>query len=400
MSLRVSVSDTESRDWPSTKRLVSIDLWRGLVMVLMVLDHVRNFFSNAPFSPTDLSQTNVPLFLTRWVTHLCAPSFIFLAGVAAYLSLQRRQSKQELSRVLLTRGLWLVFLELTVVRFGWIFDPTYSFSPVAVLWAIGWSMVVLAALIYLPTRAIATLGILLIVGHNLFDRVQAEQLGGWGWLWAVLHQQKMLTLFPGKRFFIAYPLIPWIGVMATGYAFGTVFSVEKSQRRQLLRRLGLGLILAFIILRAINVYGDPNPWSVQPTFSHTLLSFINCHKYPPSLLFLLMTLGPAILILYLFESQRFRFLKPLSLFGQVPLFFYIVHIWLIHIFAILLALPHYGLKAIFLPYLISSLRPADYGYDLPMIYNFWIIIIILLYPICLWFANYKKKHQNKWLNYL
>lgn len=399
MSLRVEVSDIESRDWSSSKRLVSIDLWRGLVMVLMALDHTRDFFSNVHFSPTDVTHTNIPLFLTRWVTHFCAPSFIFLAGVAAYLSQKRRQNKKQLSKFLLIRGLWLVFLELTVVRFGWIFDPTYSFSMAGVLWAIGWSMVVLAALIYLPTRAIAKIGILLIVGHNLFDHVQAEQLGGWGWLWAILHQPKMLTLFPGKSFIIVYPLIPWIGVMATGYAFGTIFSVEKSQRLKLLRRLGLSLIFAFIILRATNIYGDPDPWSIQPTFSHTLLSFINCHKYPPSLLYLLMTLGPAILILYLFERQRFRFLKPLSVFGQVPLFFYIVHIWLIHIFAILLALPHYGFKAIFMPFLIPSFRPSDYGYNLPTIYSFWIIIIILLYPVCNWFGNYKKTHQNKWLNF-
>ncbi|MGH7999754.1 MAG: DUF1624 domain-containing protein [Brasilonema sp.] len=400
MSLRIPISNAESYDSPRSKRLISIDLLRGLVMVLMALDHVRLFFLNAGFSPTDLTKTNIPLFFTRWVTHLCAPSFVFLAGVAAYLALQRRQNKKEFSRFLLIRGLWLVLLELTVVRFGWIFDPTFSFFAAGVLWAIGWSMVVLAVLIHLPIRAVATIGILLIVGHNLFDSVQAEQLGRWGWLWTVLHQPKTLTPFPGKSWIISYPLIPWIGVMAAGYAFGTVFTLEKSQRRKLLKRLGLGLILAFIILRAINIYGDPKPWSVQPSFSFTLLSFINCHKYPPSLLFLLMTLGSAILLLYVFESQRFSFLKPLALFGRVPLFFYIVHLWLIHIAAILLALPRYGLKAIFLPYIASSLMPADYGYNLPMIYNFWIIIVVLIYPICLWFANYKAKHQSWWLNYL
>ncbi|NJM72403.1 MAG: DUF1624 domain-containing protein [Scytonema sp. RU_4_4] len=399
MSLRVPVSNAERYDSPRTKRLISIDLLRGLVMVLMALDHVRLFFLNAGFSPTDLTKTNIPLFFTRWVTHLCAPSFVFLAGVATYLALQRRQNKKEFSRFLLIRGLWLVLLELTVVRFGWIFDPTFSFFAAGVLWAIGWSMVILAVLIHLPIRAVATIGILLIVGHNLFDSVQAEQLGRWGWLWTILHQPKTLTPFPGKSFIIAYPLIPWIGVMGAGYAFGTVFTLEKSQRRKLLKRLGLGLILAFIILRAINIYGDPKPWSVQPSFSFTLLSFINCHKYPPSLLFLLMTLGSAILLLYVFESQRFSFLKPLALFGRVPLFFYIVHLWLIHIVAILLALPHYGLKAIFLTYIVSNLMPTDYGYNLPMIFGLWIIIVVLLYPICLWFANYKAKHQSWWLNY-
>ncbi len=285
-----SSSETPSTDQLQTKRLIAIDMLRGLVMVLMVLDHGRDFFTNVRFRPTDLTQTSVPLFLTRWVTHLCAPTFIFLAGVSVYLYFVRRpQSRQELSRYLIIRGLWLVFLELTVVRFGWVFDPTYSFLSAGVLWAIGWSMVVLAALIYLPIPAIAALGILLIGGHNLFDNVHAEQLGRWGWLWAVLHEQKMFTPFPKKIFLIAYPLIPWIGVMATGYAFGTVFNKEKITRLRLSRRLGLGLIASFVVLRALNVYGDPQPWSVQKNLSYTILSFINCHKYPPSLLYLLMT---------------------------------------------------------------------------------------------------------------
>ena len=347
---------------------------------------------------SNLTQTNVPLFLTRWVTHLSAPSFVFLAGIAAYLSLQRGKSKQELSRFLLIRGLWLVFLELTVVHLAWIFNP--NFFAAGVLWAIGWSMVVLAGLIYLPITAIATLGILLIVGHNLFDNLQAEQLGKWGWLWVILHEPKMLNPYPGFKFFVVYPLIPWIGVIATGYAFGTVFALEKSQRYQLLRGLGLSLILAFIILRATNIYGDPKPWSIQSSLSYTILSFINCHKYPPSLLYLLMTLGLGILILALFEKRNFPIFKPLALFGRVPLFFYLVHLWLIHIAAILLALPHYGLKAIILPYIISSAMPADYGYNLPRVYSLWIIMLIILYPICNWFANYKLKHKKWWLDYL
>ncbi len=395
----LSSSETPNTDQLQTKRIIAIDMLRGLVMVLMVLDHTRDFFTNVRFRATDLTQTNIPLFLTRWVTHLCAPTFIFLAGVAAYLYYVRRpQSKQELSRYLIIRGLWLVFLELTVVRFAWLFDPTYSFSMAGVLWAIGWSMVVLAALIYLPIPVISVVAILLIGGHNLFDNIHAEQLGRWGWLWAVLHEPKMFTLFPNKIFYIGYPLIPWIGVMAIGYAFGTVFNKDKMTRQRLLRRLGLGLIAGFVVLRALNIYGDPQPWSVQTKFSYTILSFINCYKYPPSLLYLLMTLGLAMLLLYLFEKQRWRIFKPLVLFGQVPLFFYIVHLWLIHITAILLALPKYGLKAIILPFLNSRLMPTDYGYDLPMIYNLWIIMIILLYPLCNWFMNYKTKHRKKLVN--
>lgn len=396
-----SNTETLSFDQLRTKRIISIDMLRGLVMVLMALDHVRAFFTNVRFRPTDLTQTNVPLFLTRWVTHLCAPTFIFLAGVAAYLYFENRpQSKSELSRYLIIRGLWLVLLELTVVRFGWIFDPTYSFLMAGVLWAIGWSMVVLAALIRMPIPLIAALGIFLMGGHNLFDHIHAEQLGRWGWFWAVLHEPKMFTPFPNKYFVIVYPLIPWVGVMATGYAFGTLIKQEKTSRQRLFLRLGLGLIAGFVVLRTLNVYGDPYPWAVQKNFSLTILSFINCQKYPPSLLYLLITLGLAMLLLYLFEKHRWRIFQPLILFGQVPLFFYIVHIWLIHFTAILLALHKYGLKAIIMPFIVSSQMPSDYGYDLPIIYNLWIIMIILLYPICSWFKNYKAKNPSKWLKYL
>lgn len=277
-----SSNETASTNQLRTKRIISIDMLRGLVMVLMPLDHVRDFFTNVRFSPTDLTQTNVPLFLTRWVTHLCAPTFIFLAGVGVYLYFANRpQSKQELSRYLIIRGLWLVFLELTVVRMGWIFDPTYSFTGVQVLWAIGWSMVVLAALIRMPIPLIAAFGILLIGGHNLFDNIHAEQLGRWGWLWAVLHEPKMFTPFPHKIFVILYPLIPWIGVMATGYVFGSVFKLSKASRLRFLRSLGLGLIAGFVVLRALNIYGDPHPWTVQTNFTRTILSFIviNIHLH-------------------------------------------------------------------------------------------------------------------------
>jgi uncharacterized membrane protein len=350
--------------------------------------------------PLDLTQTTIPLFLTRWVTHLCAPSFVFLAGISAYLSLRRCNSKAQLSRHLLIRGLWLLILELTLVNFAWTFDPTFSFLLAGVLWAIGWSMVVLAALIHLPTSSVAAIGIFLMVFHNVLDPIQADQLGDWNWLWAVLHERKMFTLFQDRRFFLGYPLIPWIGVMAAGYAFGSVFDWSQSQRQQLLRRLGGGMIVAFIILRTLNFYGDPEPWSVQSNILYTLLSFVNCYKYPPSLLFLLMTLGPAILMLLVFERRKVQFLKPLVLFGQVPLFFYVLHLLLIHVIAILFALPKYGMGAITIPYLVKSLCPADYGYELPRVYALWLLIVTLLYPLCHWFATYRRKHKNWWLRYL
>ncbi|MGD1703759.1 DUF1624 domain-containing protein [Dapis sp. BLCC M229] len=337
------VLESKNQNQDRIPRIISIDILRGLVMVLMTLDHVRGFFSNTNFNPLDLTHSNIPLFLTRWITHLCAPTFIFLAGIGAYLSLKRGKTKQQLSQFLLLRGCWFIFLDLTVVRLSWRFDLSNIFSAAGVLWAIGCSMIFLAAIIYLPTRTIlaielrsaGAIGILLIVGHNLFDNVQAEQLGNIGWLWAILHQRTMIEPISGFRLFILYPLIPWIGVMALGYAFGTLFEMEKYRRLQLLRKIGLGTIVTFIIIRATNIYGDPNSWSIQSSFPDTLLSFIDCHKYPPSLLYLLITLGLAILLLYYFEKSNIRYFKPLIILGQQPLFFYVIHVYLIHLTAIL-----------------------------------------------------------------
>lgn len=389
-----SINDAQLR----TKRLISVDTLRGLVMILMTLDHTRDFFSNVSFNPLDLEQSNIFLFFTRWITHLCAPSFIFLAGVAAYLSLKRGKTQRELARFLFIRGFWLIFLELTVVSLAWTFYPGLFMA--GVLWAIGWSMVVLALLIQLPISGIALFGVMLIVGHNLFDGVQAEQLGDFGFLWAFLHERTMFSTQSGIRFFLVYPLIPWVGVMACGYAFGNVLTKTKTQRLRWLRSLGWGLIFSFVVIRGINLYGDPEPWSVQSNFWKTILSFINCYKYPPSLAYLLITLGLGFLILYVFESQRFPIFHPLIILGKVPLFFYILHLWLIHFSAILLALPKYGFKAVTLPYLLSSAMPDDYGYDLHHVYVLWLVMVAILYPICNWFTDYKSKHKYWWLNYL
>ncbi|NER05037.1 MAG: DUF1624 domain-containing protein [Okeania sp. SIO3C4] len=395
------ILDSKNQNQDRIPRIISIDILRGLVMVLMTLDHVRTFFSNADFNPLDLTQSNIPLFLTRWITHLCAPTFIFLAGIGAYLSLKRGKTKQQLSRFLLLRGLWLVFLDLTVVRFSWRFDLNFTFSAAGVLWAIGCSMIFLAAIIYLPTRTILAIAIFLIVGHNLFDNVQAEQLGNIGWLWAILHERTMIEPISGFRLFILYPLIPWIGVMALGYAFGTLFEMEKERRLQLLRKIGLGMIVAFIIIRATNIYGDPNPWSIQSNFFYTLLSFIDCHKYPPSLLYLLITLGLAILLLYWLEKTKIPYFKPLIILGQQPLFFYVIHIYLIHLTAILFAFSRYGIEPFTFSQVGISWKPKEFGYDLPIVYLIWLLITFLLYIICDWLAKYKKKHRGKWwLNYL
>ena len=398
ISSNISSNSPKNDSQPRTQRLVSIDLLRGLVMILMTLDHTRDFFSNVGFNPLDLNQSNIPLFLTRWITHLCATSFILLAGLAAFLSLKRGKTKAQLARFLVIRGFWLIFLELTVISLAWTFYP--GFFMAGVLWAIGWSMVVLALLTQLPISSIAIFGVMLIIGHNLFDGVQAEQLGNFGWIWAFLHERTMFAPQSGIRFFLVYPLIPWVGVMACGYALGNILTKTKTQRLRWLLNLGWGLIVSFVVIRGSNIYGDPKPWSVQSSLQETVLSFINCHKYPPSLLYLLITLGMAFLILYVFESKRFPILQPLLIFGRVPLFFYIIHLWLIHFAAIFLALPKYGFQAFIMPYLLSSAMPDDYGYDLHHVYVLWIIMLIILYPLCHWFTNYKSKHKYWWLNFL
>src|SRR5687768_5241323 len=287
---------------PAAPYIASVDLMRGLVMVLMALDHVRGFFTDADFSSTDLARTTPAVFLTRWITHLCAPVFVFLAGTGAYLSASRGMPRAQLARRLLLRGLWLVFLELTVVRLAWFFNFDYGLMDLQVIWALGWSMVVLAGLVFLPMQAIAAFGIGMILMHNLLDGIRLEDfqaadgsLGWQGWLISVLHV---------PRFPVVYPLIPWVGVMAVGYAFGPVMLMLPELRRLHAFRWGIALVAAFVALRALNVYGDPSPWSVQETLLFTLLSFVNATKYPPSLLYLLMTLGPMFLLIAAFEHWR------------------------------------------------------------------------------------------------
>jgi len=373
-------------------------------MVIMALDHVREWFSNAKFNPTDLTQATPALFLTRWVTHFCAPSFIFLAGAAAYLSMARGKSRKELSVFLLTRGLWLVVLELTLVQWLWTFNFDYHDSMGAsVIWALGWSMVALSGLVFLPLPVITGFGVSLILLHNLFDAVRPESFGAWGWFWMVLHQPGILEPLPGIHFVVLYPLGPWIGVMAAGYGFGQLLVLEPERRRLFLRWLGVGLILAFLILRAFNHYGDRRPWSSQSNGLLTALSFLNCAKYPPSLLFLLMTLGPAILFLSWVERPLNAAGRWLVTFGRVPFFYYLLHLFLIHALAVLFAAIKHGTVAFLFqtsPTDFPANPPTGYGYGLPVVYLVWIAVILILAPACRWFANLKARRRDPWLSYV
>ena len=286
------------------QRLESIDLLRGLIMIVMALDHTRDFFGIPGQNPTNLASASAALFLTRWITYYCAPVFFLLTGTGAYLSLRRR-TPGELSRFLLTRGLWLIFLELVVVRaLSYQFNLDFRMTMLVVLWALGWSMIVLGALVRLPVGAIIAFGAILIAGHNLFDSVRSANP-----IWSILHSPGFVLNTPEHVVFVAYPLIPWIGVTAMGFALGQVYSWESERRRAFLLGLGSALTLGFLVIRGINAYGDAARWATQKSALFTALSFLNTTKYPPSLLFLLMTLGPMLVVLWAVDRGTPRALR-------------------------------------------------------------------------------------------
>jgi uncharacterized membrane protein len=386
------------------QRLESVDLLRGVVIVLMALDHVRDFFSERLYmDPTDLTTTTPGIFLTRWVTHFCAPVFIFLAGVSAFLFTTRGKSRWDLMWLLLTRGLWLIFLELTLIRASWMFNWDSIHHGAGVFWAIGWAMIVLAGLVFLPAPLVAALGAAMIASHNLLDGLTAADVGLPAWLWLILHQPGDGPIVGEFTFGTGYSLVPWVGVMAVGYGFGPLLQLAPRVRRRWLFWLGTLVTLAFIGLRALNIYGDPRPWSKQPDALFTVLSFLNCTKYPPSLLYLLMTLGPAILTLWLFDRPVGRLTRPLVTFGRVPLFFYLLHIPMIHGGAVLLDYVRFGWspQATEGPWMVrGDAVPSHYGVSLPWVYLIWVGVLLVLYPACRWFAEVKQRRRDAWLTYL
>ena len=355
------VSSTKVAAAGARTRLNSIDTLRGLVMIVMALDHTRDFFANGGFNPRDV--TDAALFLTRWVTHFCAPTFIFLAGISAFLYGAQGRSTQDVSRFLVTRGIWLVLIEFTVVRLGWSFDLHFNYFVAQVIFAIGVSMVALSAIVHLPRGAIAAIGLAMIAGHNALDGIKAGHLGAAAPLWNLLHQPGLFDIAPGVKFFVLYPLIPWIGVMAAGYALGPVFTQGRAARVQQLFMLGAAVTLGFVVLRATNLYGDPAPWAIQDNLLATVLSFINCEKYPPSLLYLGMTLGPALMLVAAFEWVRGPVADWIAIFGRVPFFYYVVHIFLLHALAIVFAWATLGdIGWLFGP--LAGRKPAAYGLPL------------------------------------
>jgi len=392
-------------------RLVSVDVLRGLVMVFMALDHVRDFFSRPGFPPEDMAHTNGPLFLTRFITHFCAPVFAFLAGTGAYLATSRGKSIQQVSRFFLARGLWLVLLEFTIVDFAWGFVP---WAHAGVIWILGWSMVAMALIVYLPVRWIGALGLVMIATHNLLDRITPASFGKLSWLWIFLHSPGRVPVTAGFQLSTRYVLIPWVGVMAAGFAFGS--RLLRPDRRKWILTLGISATALFFALRIINIYGNgiaglqpfgfqrsAGPWRVQPTLSLTVISFFNTLKYPPSLDYLLMTLGPALIVLGLLDKAKAErgLGRILQVFGRVPLFYYVLHLYLIHVLAIVVSLAFHQ------PVLHGSViadfaaKPAGYGHGLPFIYAMWILAVSILYAPCLWFMRLRSRHRDwGWLSYL
>jgi len=388
------------------RRIESIDLLRGVVMIIMALDHVRDYFHDSAFlySPEDLNHTNVILFFTRWITHFCAPVFVFLAGISAYLyGIQK--TKKELSLFLFSRGLWLVFAELFILSLFRTFNPSYHFFNLQVIWVIGISMIVLSAMIYLKRTLLLVTGILLITCHNLLDNVHVTGNTIPAFLWGLLHDTGYFT-FGYFTFHVHYPAIPWIGIIAIGYCCGSLFTrgYDPDKRRRILLSLGLTTTACFVILRLINVYGDFSHWSVQSNGAFTILSFLNLTKYPPSLLYVLMTLGPALIFLAVSEKPLNSIGKKITVFGRVPMFYYLLHILLIHLSALIAAvLSGYKWSDMVLTTMINR-SPAlkGYGFNLLTVYLIWVALILILYPVCKWFDQYKRTHRSGqwWLSYV
>ncbi len=389
---------------PARARIESVDLLRGVIMILMALDHTRDYFGAAAVNPTDIATTTVPLFFTRWVTHFCAPVFFLLTGTGAFLALRRR-SIPGLSRFLFTRGLWLLFLELVLLRcLGWQFNFDYQLTVLSVLWALGWAMIVLSALVWLPASVVGIVGAAVIVAHNLFDGVRSSSFGALAPLWTMLHAPGPVWTNGAHSVFAAYVLIPWVGVTAVGYSLGQVYRWEPERRRRFLVRMGIALVVAFLALRTVNIYGDPSRWAHQHSSVFTALSFINTTKYPPSLLYLLMTLGPALLFLRAVDTGVPRALQPALVYGKVPMFYYLLHIVLLHLLAVAACLARYGSAH----WMFESpsidrypvTQPAGWPAPLPIVWLIWLLVVTLLYPLCNWYAAVKRRRTDWWLSYL
>ncbi len=390
----------------SRARISSIDLLRGIVMVIMALDHVRDFFHKDAFmhDPLDPQTTTPALFFTRWVTHFCAPIFLFLAGTSAYL-MSLKKTKTELGSFLIKRGLWLIVVEVVFVTLAITFNPFYNTLILQVIWATGISMVILGLMVRLPYKLILIIGIAIVFGHNLLDYPEAAHGHKMGFWWDLIHSGNF-SMYPYAKdhaVLILYAFLPWTGIMLIGYCMGKLFSpaVSSAQRKKMLLYSGFGLIALFVVLRLINGYGDPVPWTTQRNAGHTFLSFLNVNKYPPSLMYISITLGPGLVFLALAEHIQNKITDIFIVFGRTPFFYYVIHFYLIHVLVtVAFFLAGCGAKDIFTPGFFFYFRPKQFGFDLWVVYVVWFIVILIMYPLCKKYDRYKSTHRTWWLSYL
>jgi uncharacterized membrane protein len=395
----------DSKKNKNMARLTSIDFLRGLVMVVMALDHTRDLMHVDALTadPTDLATTTPMLFFTRWITHLCAPTFVFLSGTSAFLSFQNQENKAENRLFLLKRGLWLIFLEFTVINFGIWFDTSFSILMSQVIAAIGFGLIILSILTHFSPKTIGVLGLIIIFGHNLLANVNFPQGMILHYFWGYLFKLSFWQ-FPSKFiFFVNYPLIPWLGIMLTGYGFGQYLQLPDAQRRKTILQFGLGALSIFALLRTFNLYGDTQLWNyTQKNWDYSILSFMNVNKYPPSLLYVCATLGISLLLLYFFDGKDNRFTRIMTVYGKVPLFYYLIHWYILHSLMLILMLVQgfYWSDFNFEPFGFGRPKQGG-GVGLLGVYLIWLVVVAALYPVCAWYGRYKAAHREKrWLRYL
>jgi len=393
------------------KRIYSIDFCRGLVMIIMALDHTRDFLhvSSLTQRPTDLATTTPVLFFTRWITHLCAPTFVLLSGVSAWLSSKSRPNARENRLFLLKRGIWLIILEFTVVNFGLWMDIHFRSLILEVIAAIGFGFIILSLLHKVPPRILGVVGLIIIFGHEFLSSFILPAGSAMPPNHSVSQTIEIFLLdfgifqfSPHLLFLVGYPLLPWLGIMLIGFACGRLFEDPVEVRKKKFLRIGIAALVLFVLLRWINVYGDPARWSVQKNAVFTFLSFINVSKYPPSLLFTLVTLGISFLVLSFSEGKNNKFIEVVSVYGKTPLFYFLIHLYVIHFI-------------MFIMVFLQSFRPQDLdfgplkngrpaqgsGIGLPYVYLVWLFVVMLMYPLCLKYGRYKATHRNnKWLRYM
>jgi uncharacterized membrane protein len=387
-------------------RIQSIDILRGLVMIIMAIDHTRDFFHVTAMTgdPLDPATTSIPLYFTRWITHFCAPIFVFLSGLSAYLA-SRKKTRAEASVFLIKRGLWLVLVEVLVVTLGITFNPLYNFIILQVIWAIGWSMVFLGIVSRFSFKLVLALGLVLTFGHDVLHYLTLPAEGASSVLWKAFFTANGSVVPIDQSHFLGffYAVLPWTGVMMLGYSLGVIFQKEypSEKRFRILLYTGLSMIGLFLLLRSLNSYGDPAERKVYPAFYQTVLSFFNASKYPPSLMYICMTIGPGLVLLALLENAKGKWTSFVSIYGKVPFFYYICHFYLLHLLLVVVFfLTGHTTSQIVDPNLPFLFRPLNFGYSLPGVYTIWLLVVLVLYRPCKWFAKYKETHNQWWLSYV